>query len=130
MRPVIERRFVAEFLDGEIDLHLALVLDHEAQRVGGLPDDGEIEAPFSEDRLGLGLLRRIEHHEHALLAFRQHHLVGGHASLAAGHRIEVELDAEIALGAHLDGRGGQASGPHVLNRDDAALAHDLKAGLE
>jgi hypothetical protein len=32
------------------------VLDDEAQRVGGLADDGEIEPPFAEDGFGLGLL--------------------------------------------------------------------------
>ena len=50
---------------------------------------------------------------------------------AAGHAVEVELDAEIALGAHLDGRGGEAGRAHVLDGDDAAPdAIDLQAGLE
>ncbi len=46
------------------------------------------------------------------------------------HRVEIEVDAEVALGAHLDRRAGQARRAHVLDRDDAALLHDLEAGLE
>ena len=76
------------------------------------------------------LLLRLEHHEHALLALRQHHLVGAHAGLAARHFVEIERDAEIALGAHLDRRAGQPGRAHVLDGDDAALGHDLEAGFE
>ena len=79
--PVIFRRLVAEVLDRQVGLDLALVDDAEAQVVGGLADDGEIEAPFAEDRLGLRLLLGAQHHQHALLAFREHHLIGGHAGL-------------------------------------------------
>ncbi len=75
-------------------------------------------------------LAGVEHHEHALLAFRQHHLVGGHARLAAGHLVEVELDAEIALGAHLDRRAGEAGRAHVLDGDDGAGLHQFEAGLQ
>ena len=39
---------------------------------------------------------------------------------AARHLVEIELDAEIALGAHLDGRAGEAGRAHVLDGDDAA----------
>ena len=52
MGPVVERSFVAELLDRQIGLDLAPMLDDEAQRVGGLADDREIEPPFAEDRLG------------------------------------------------------------------------------
>ena len=51
-------------------------------------------------------------------------------SLAARHQVEIERDAEVALGAHLDRRAGQPRGPHVLDGDDAVLRHDLEAGLE
>lgn len=60
----------------------------------------------------------------------EHHLVGAHAGLAGRHRVEVEVDAEVALGAHLDRRAGQSRRAHVLDRDDAALFHDLETGLE
>ncbi len=75
-------------------------------------------------------MARLDHHQHALLALREHHLVGAHAVLAAGHGVEVELHAEVALGAHLDRRAGQARRAHVLDRVDMAGRHDLEAGLE
>ena len=130
MRPVVDRRLVAELLDRQVGDHLAAVLHDEALGRRGLADDREVEAPFAEDRLGLLLLLRLEHHEHALLALREHHLVGGHAGLAARHVVELERDAEIALGAHLDRRAGQAGRAHVLDRDHAILGHDLEAGFE
>ena len=77
-----------------------------------------------------GCLLGVQHHQHALLALRQHHLVGAHAGLAAGHMVEVELDAEIALGAHLDRRRGEARRAHVLDRDDRAGRHQFEARLE
>ena len=95
-----------------------------------LADDGEIEPPFAEDRLGFLFLFRAQHHEHALLAFRQHHLIGGHALFAHRHLVEIEFDAEIALGAHLDGRAGEAGRTHVLDGDDGARSHQFEAGFE
>src|SRR5439155_24353101 len=79
---------------------------------------------------GLALFLRPEHHEHALLAFGQHHLVSAHAGLAAGYRVEIERDAEAAFGAHLDRRAGQTRSAHVLDGDDAVLGHDFEAGFE
>ncbi len=76
MRPVVDRRLVAELLDRQIRHRLAAVPDDEAQRVGGLADDREIEPPFAEDRLRLRLHAGLQHHEHALLALGEHHLVG------------------------------------------------------
>ena len=100
---VVFRRLVAQFLDRQIADLAALPHDAEAQIVGGAADHGEVEAPFDEDRLGLVALVGAQHHEHALLALRQHHLVGAHLRLADRHLVEVQLDAEVALGAHLDG---------------------------
>lgn len=130
MRAVIERRLVAKLLDRQIGHHVAAMLDDKALARRGVADHGEVEAPFPEDRLGFLFLLGLEHHEHALLAFREHHLVGAHAGFAGRHRVEIEVDAEVALGAHLDRRAGQARRAHVLDRDDAALLHDFEAGLE
>ena len=49
---------------------------------------------------------------------------------AARHLVEIERDAEIALGAHFHRRAGEPRRAHVLDGDDAALVHDLEAGLE
>ncbi len=130
MGPIVERGLVAELLDGEIRLDLAAVFHDEAQRVGGPAHDREIELPLAEHGLGLGLFRGVEHHEHALLAFGQHHLIGRHAGLAGRHMVEVEFDAEVALGAHLDGRRREARRAHVLDRDDGAGRHEFEAGFE
>ena len=56
---------------------------------------------FLKIGLGLGLAAGLQDHQHALLAFREHHLVGGHAGFALRHAIEVELDADAALVGHL-----------------------------
>ena len=119
--PLVFRRLIAEFLDRQVGHHLALVAHDEAIAARGLADHREVEPPFAEDRFGLLFLLRLEHHEHALLALRQHHLVGAHALFAARHLVEIEHDAEIALGAHLHRRAGQAGRAHVLDRDHAVL---------
>ena len=130
MRPVVERGLVAQLLDRQVGHGLAVPLDDEAQRVCGPADHREIEAPLHEDRLGLGLHAGLEHHEHALLALREHHLVGRHALLAGRHFVDVELDAEVALGAHLHRRAGEAGRAHVLDGDDRAGGHQLQAGFQ
>src|SRR5262249_57802219 len=52
------------------------------------------------------------------------------SALAARYLVEVERDAEVALGAHLDCRAGEPGRAHVLDGDDAAGPHDLQARLE
>ena len=106
------------------------MLDHEALARRGVADHGKVEPPLLEDRLGLFFLLGLEHHEHALLAFREHHLIGAHAGFARRHVIEDEVDAEIALGAHLDRRARQARRAHVLDRDHAIGFHDFEAGFQ
>ncbi len=130
MRTIVQRRFVAQFLDRQVGHDVAAMLYHEALARRGVADHGEIQSPLFEDCLGLLFLFGLEHHEHALLAFRQHHLIGAHAGLAGRHRIEIEIDAEIALGAHLDRRAGQARRAHVLDRDHAVGFHDFEAGFQ
>ena len=104
--------------------------DSEAQIVGRPANNGEIETPFAEDGLCLGFLLRLQHHEHPLLAFGEHHLVGAHGFFAHGHAVEIEFDAEITLGAHLDRRTGQSGRAHVLDGDDRSRRHQFEAGLE
>ena len=130
MRTVIDRRLIAELLDWQVGLHFAAMLDDEAQGVRRLADHREIQTPLAEDGFGLLLLCGRQHHEHALLAFRQHHFVGGHAGFAAGHLVEIEFDAEVALCAHFYRRRGQACRAHVLNGDDGAALHQFEAGFE
>ena len=48
-------------------------------------------------RFGLLLAAGLQHHQHALLAFGEHHLIGRHAGFALGDLVEVQLDAEPPL---------------------------------
>ncbi len=68
--------------------------------------------------------------EHALLRLREHDFVGGHAGFALGDEVELDGDAELALGAHLAGGAGEAGCAHVLDAEDGAGLHDFEAGLE
>ena len=129
-RTLVFRRLVAQLLDRQIGHHLAAVLHHEPLGRRGVSDDGEVETPFAENVFRFFFLLRLEHHEHALLALGQHHLVGAHPGFAGRHLVELQRHAEIALGAHLDSRTGQPRRAHILDGDDAALLHDFEAGFE
>ena len=50
--------------------------------------------------------------------------------LAHRHSIQVQFDASIALRGHLEAGRGQARRPHVLDRDDRILLHQLQAGFD
>jgi hypothetical protein len=128
--PVVFGGGGGEFRQRQVGLDRVAVEDEEAVLGDRLAHDGEVEVPLVEDRLRLGLLLGAEHHEHPLLAFRQHHLVGGHARFALRDAVEVEADAEAALVAHLDRRAGEARRAHVLDRDHGAGRHEFEAGLE
>jgi hypothetical protein len=129
--PVIFRRLVAQFLDRQVGhFDLALMQDAEAQVVGGLADDGEVEAPFAEDRLGLGLLFGPQHHEHALLAFRQHHLVGAHASSRTGTRSRSSSMPRSPLAPISTAEQVRPGRAHVLDGDDGARRHQFEAGFQ
>ena len=98
--------------------------------VGDLADHREIQLPLPEDRLGLGLAAGLQHHQHALLAFGEHHFVRRHAGFAARHLVHVEPDADAALARHLDGRGGEARRAHVLDGDDRVRSHQFEARFD
>ena len=94
------------------------------------PTMAKSRSHLHEDRPRLGLHLGLQHHQHPLLAFRQHHLVGGHAGFALRHVVKLQLDAKPALVAHLDRRTGQARRPHVLDGDHRARGHQLQTGLQ
>ena len=129
-RAIVFRRLIAKLLDRQVRHFIAVVADEKTKRVGGVADDREVEAPLLEDGFRLGLLAGLQHHQHALLTLRQHHLVGRHGVFAHRHLLEIERDAEIALRTHFDRGAGEACGTHVLNGDDAAFGHDFETGLQ
>ena len=130
MGPVVFGRIGGERAERNVADHLAIEFQHHVAGVGDLADHREIQFPFVEDRLGLGLAAGFEHHEHALLALAEHHLIGRHPLLAAGHHVHVEADTRLAIGRHLDAGGGEPGGSHILDRHDRIGCHQFEAGLD
>ena len=128
--PLVSGSGVGQRCHRQVGFHLALVLDDHAAGIGGVADDGEVEAPFLEDCLRLLLPPGLEDHEHALLRLGEHHLVGGHAGFALRHAVEIELDTDAALVRHLRGGGGQPCRAHVLDGDDGIACHQFQARLD
>jgi len=121
---------VGERGEGNVRFHDAVMARDEMAGVGGLADHREVELPFLEDAFGDGLGAGLQHHQHAFLAFRQQHLIGGHGVLADGHEIEVEVDTDPAFVCHLNRGRGEPGGAHVLNGDDGVFRHELQAGFQ
>ena len=103
--------------------------DDETVFGDGFTDDCEIEVPFFEHSAGFGLELWIQNHEHPLLGFREHHLVGGHVGFTLGNAVQFQLNAQVTFVAHLYGGTGEASRTHVLNGDHSARAHQFHAGF-
>ena len=75
-------------------------------------------------------LSRLHDAEHPLLGLGDHHLERLHVGLAQRHGVDVDVDADLALGRHLRGRGGEARRAQVLQRDDQAQLEQLERALE
>ena len=107
---------------------VAVVDAHEAV-VSDFAEHGGVEAPLVEYGAGLFLLALLHDHEHALLGFGEHDLIGVHAALAPGNVGQVDLDAGACVGRTLDGGGGEAGSAEVLHTDDHAQVEHFEAGL-
>ncbi len=129
MGPVVLGCLARQRRKRQVGLHRIAVQHEEAVLGDRLAHHGEVEVPLLEDRARRRLLLGAKDHQHPLLAFREHHLVGGHAALAQRDAIEVQADTQPTLIAHLDGRAGQARRAHVLDGDDCVGSHQLEAGL-
>ena len=116
--PVVKRGVIGEWPERNVGDGLAVMDQHHTARIGDLADHREVEFPFLEDGLREIFAAGFEHHEHALLALAQHHLIGGHAGFALRHRVHVQPDADAAFARHLDRGGRQPCRAHVLDRDD------------
>src|SRR5258708_4956151 len=124
---VLLRAACAQGPDGDVGGDFAGKLEDQPPGLGDMANSREIQFPFLEDAARLGFAAGAEHHQHALLAFAQHDLVGAHAGFAHRYEVEVEFDAEPAFAGHLDGGGGEARSTHVLDRDDRVARHELDA---
>ena len=127
---LVERRLADQGSDRDVGGALAVHAQDEAPRFGDPADHREVELPFGEDAARLGLAAGRQDHQHPLLAFAEHDLVGAHRGFAHRHAVEIEFDAEPAFAGHLDRRGGEAGGPHVLDRDDRVALHQFEASLD
>ena len=83
LRGFHERRNVD--LGGE----LGAVVDPRHAVAGDDADSGELYVPPVEDAADSVLVLRFDDEQHPLLGLREHHLVGGHAVLAAGDARDV-----------------------------------------
>ena len=52
------------------------------------------------------------------------------ARFALRHVVHLEVEADAAFRRHLDRRGGEARGAHILDRDDRVRRHQFEAGLD
>ena len=87
------QRGLGEQRVGQLGHGPACLPDAHQTVVRHLPDDVRVQLPAVEDGLGVRLPPPQHHHQHALLALGEHHLVGGHPRLAAGDAGHVDLDA-------------------------------------
>ena len=127
--PVVFGRVAGQGFEWQVGLYFPIEQNQETVFRDCFADDGEIKVPFVKDRPGDGFFFRFQDHQHPLLGFRQHHLVGGHVQLAGGHLIQVQPDSQIALVAHFDRRTGQAGSAHVLNGNHGTRGHQFQTGL-
>ena len=75
------------------------------------------------------LSRGSDHHQHPLLGFGQHDLVGAHALLPPADAIEIDIDAATASVGQLAGGTRQSGSAQVLNGRDAVELVELQAGF-
>ncbi len=125
-RAVILGRFAREGFQWQVRHQLAMQTDQEPVLGNCLANNCEIQIPFVEHGFGLGLLLRIEDHQHAFLTFRQHHFVGRHMVLANRHFLKVKRDTKVTLVAHFNSRACQPRRPHILNGNHSTCLHQLQ----
>src|ERR1700694_4636760 len=105
--------------------------DRQVPVVRHIADHRGCQVPGVKDAFDLALATALDHDEHPLLRFGEHHVVRGHAALAprnAGH-VDARTGALDAAGALRD-RGGEAGGTEVLDRDHGVCVRQVHAGFE
>src|ERR1035438_10295882 len=104
---------------------------HAELSVGRYFSDGDrVQPPFSEYLKHFLFASALGHQQHALLRFRQHDLVRGHAGLALRNILQVDFDAGFRAAAHLASGTSQPRRAHVLDADDGASTHGFQARFE
>src|SRR5918993_3099190 len=123
-------RSVGEVFGGDGAGYLS-VLDHaQVAVVGDASYECSDELVAFRDPQNLIDLFGLDDGEHALLGLGDHDLGRLHPALAQGHAVGLDLDPNPAPRGHLGGRGGNAGGSEVLQRDQQVLIQQLQATLD
>ena len=130
VRPVVFWRFISQRAVGDGGFQTALMPNAHDAVSGHFADCRGIQTPLTEDPVHFFLASFLCHQQHALLGFREQHLIGRHARFALRHLIQVDLDAHAAPASHLTGGRGESRRAHVLNGNDGACLHGLNAGFQ
>ena len=129
-RTLVDRRVVGERLIGNFGDDFSVV-QHAHLAVGSnAAHFHRVQSPFFENAKDFLLAAFLRHQQHALLRFAQHDFVGSHAGFTLGHEVEFDFSAHVAASAHFAGGAGKPGSAHILNADDGAGLHGLKAGFE
>ena len=130
VRTVVQRGFIGQVAVGNLR-HDRAVIAYPQNSVAGDDADGNgVQSPFAEDGEHLVFAAFFGHQQHALLRFRKHDVIRGHAGFALRHQFQIDLDAGAGPAAHLARGTGQARGAHVLNSDDSAGLHRFQARFQ
>ena len=109
---------VGERLGGHVADLLVLPAAAQAAVVGDLADGRARQLPACADGLDLGEARGLDDGGHALLRLRDHDLERLHPGLAQRHRVELDLEPDLAARGHLRERRREPRGAEILQRDD------------
>ena len=88
-RPAVQGSIVGERLVGNVCDQLAMVQDPQPGFGDHLAHDHRIQSPLLKDADHFVLAVLVGHQQHALLAFAQHDLVGGHARFPLRHVVQL-----------------------------------------
>jgi hypothetical protein len=126
--PYIHRRSSAQYQDVSRDFRslVAVISHYQLITRYNLPHFHCVQAPFCENLLYPGKLIRLANHQHPLLRFGEHDLIGSHSFLSHRHAIYIHPHPRLPLGRHLRRRAGDPRRPHILNSDNQFLPDDLQ----
>ena len=125
------RRAVGQELDRKTRNLVATVEHCEQPVTRDLADRGGGKVPRFEDALDLTLAAALHDHEHPFLRFRQHHVIGRHASFTPRHSRDVDTGAGPVDAARAFRHGGcQPGRAQVLDRDHGVGVRQIHARLK
>ncbi len=88
-RTIIFRCCARQGLQWKVGHDGAVVFDQEPILVNCVAHNRKIEVPLFEHGAGFVLFLGLQHHQHALLRFRQHHFIGCHVLFALRDAFQI-----------------------------------------